>query len=162
MNQAQKNVYLINIPELRGHLAQENPNQVTSLLVHFMCLWTTVYFMVSHSSQHNPATFGEMKRVTHDTLFMHFVLYNDVSMMNQAQKNVYLINIPELRGHLAQENPNQVTSLLVHFMCLWTTVYFMVSHSSQHNPATFGEMKRVTHDTLFMHFVLLKHHVYIL
>ena len=34
------------------------------------------------------------------------------------------------------------------------------SHSPQQNPTTFGEMTRITHNTLSMHFVLLEHHVY--
>ena len=46
--------------------------------------------------------------------------------MNQIQETVYLINIPELGGHLAQENPNQVTLLLVRFMRLRTSVDFLV------------------------------------
>ena len=34
------------------------------------------------------------------------------------------------------------------------------SHSPWHNPTTFGEMTRITYNTLSMHFVLLEHRVY--
>ena len=36
-----------------------------------------------------------------------------------------------------------------------------VNYSSRHNPALIGEITRIARNTLFMHFVLLKHHVYI-
>ena len=49
-----------------------------------------------------------------------------MSRTNQTQKTVYLINISELGGHLAQENPNQVTWLPVRFMRLHTSLYFIV------------------------------------
>ena len=81
-------------------------------------------------------------------------------------------------------NPNRVTWLLVRFMHFRTSVYFLAhftlsdertcvtrqensigadgESSSRHNPAIFGEMTRIVHNTLFMHFVLFKQHVYIL
>ena len=34
------------------------------------------------------------------------------------------------------------------------------SHSPRHNPTTFGEMTRIAHNTLSMHFVILEHRVY--
>ena len=35
------------------------------------------------------------------------------------------------------------------------------SQFSRHNPAIFGEITSITHNALFMQFVILKHHIYI-
>ena len=93
--------------------------------------------------------------------------------MSKTQETVYLLHIPKLIRHLAQENPNQVTWLPVRFLRLRTSVYFLVhfpyrmnlpawfgqkielgptaSDSSRHNPATFDEMTRITRNTLVIH-----------
>ena len=48
---------------------------------------------------------------------------------------IWSIDIPELGGHLAQENPNQVTWLPVRFKRLRTSVYFLV-HFPLYNECT--------------------------